>query len=131
MPHRLTFAVWKKSMSLRFAFESLIFFAVLIVFQYDISLFNKDLHLSMQELRSFNLFKVEIIRKEDLPTSLKMTADRAARPDEGGHRRSLEEVLEVESSAELASWTLTELHQAKDTIHEELSHELHLAGAEI
>jgi len=34
MPHRFTFAVWKKSMSLRYLIESLIFFTCLLFFQY-------------------------------------------------------------------------------------------------
>lgn len=61
LPHRCTFAVWKKSMSLRYMIESLIFVIILIVFQVEISAFNQDLHLSMRELKEFDLLNEEIV----------------------------------------------------------------------
>jgi len=53
LPHRFTFAVWKKSMSLRYFIESLIFFGCLLFFQYFVSDFNKKLSLSIREIKEF------------------------------------------------------------------------------
>ena len=36
-PHSLSFVVWKKSMKLRHLIENIIFFLLLIVFQYEVS----------------------------------------------------------------------------------------------
>ena len=67
LPHRCTFAVWKKSMMLRYLIEAFIYFTILLVFQYEISAFNKDLHLAMRELKEFNLLHDEIISKGGTP----------------------------------------------------------------
>jgi len=45
--------VWKKSISLRYFFETFLFFALVILFQYEVSAFNKDLHVSIDELTLF------------------------------------------------------------------------------
>ena len=63
MPHRCTLAVWKKSMSLRYSIEAIIFFLLLFIFQFEMSQFNKDLHLSMRELKEFNILNNEIVAK--------------------------------------------------------------------
>lgn len=55
MPHQFTLFVWKKSMSLRYAIEALIFFLILLVLQFEVSAFNKDLHLAMRELKEFDI----------------------------------------------------------------------------
>jgi len=63
MPHRFTFAVWKKSMNLRYLIESLIFFACLVFFQYEVSTLNRELHLSIREIEEFELLKQQILAK--------------------------------------------------------------------
>jgi len=49
-------------MSLRYAIESLIFFVILLIFQFEISAFNKDLHLSIQEIEEFKQLNEEIVK---------------------------------------------------------------------
>ena len=66
-PHRFTLAVWKKSMSLRYLIESFLFFVLLLVFQFEISAFNKDLRISIRELKEFDLLSDEIIKKGGTP----------------------------------------------------------------
>jgi hypothetical protein len=61
MPHQWTLAVWKKSMSLRYAIEILLYFAICITFQFEISAFNYDLHLASEELAYFDLLNQSII----------------------------------------------------------------------
>ena len=53
MPHYMTKSVWLRSMSVRFFIETIIFFAIVVVYQYEISLFNRDLHLSIEELAHY------------------------------------------------------------------------------
>ena len=48
-------------MSLRYFIEASIFVIILFVFQYEISSFNKDLHLAMRELKEFEILNEEII----------------------------------------------------------------------
>ena len=44
-PHRFTYRVWHQSMNLRYFIEMTFFLVFLIFFQYNISAFNKDVHL--------------------------------------------------------------------------------------
>lgn len=48
-------------MSLRYMIESLIFVIILVIFQVEISAFNTDLHVSMRELKEFDLLNKEIV----------------------------------------------------------------------
>ena len=50
-------------MSLRFAIELFLYFVILIIFQYEISLFNQDLHLAIKELAEFDLLNKEIVKQ--------------------------------------------------------------------
>ena len=61
LPHRFTLAVWKKSMSLRYMIEAFIFFVILLIFQYEVSGFNRDIHISIRELHEFDLLNKEIL----------------------------------------------------------------------
>jgi len=54
-------------MNLRYAIESLIFFVLLIGFQYEISTFNKALHLSIADIEEFELLKQLIVSKGGNP----------------------------------------------------------------
>ena len=121
MPHGLTYAVWKKSMSLRYAIESVIFLAVLCIFQYEISLFNKDLHLAMRELHEFELINDEIVihgglrydpeNPWDLHEILRSVQDEGVHDEDVDvgeeHRRSrrLAEFKHIEN-VDLSTWTL-------------------------
>ena len=67
MAHSCSFVVWKKSMSLRYVIETTIFFLVLLLFQFEVSLFNKDLHMSMREMELFETFSQEITSKGGKP----------------------------------------------------------------
>ena len=60
MPHYLTKQVWLRSMSVRYLLETLVFFALVAVYQYEVSLFNKDLHLSIDELAHYRALESEI-----------------------------------------------------------------------
>ena len=62
-PHSLSFVVWKKSMNLRHLIEIIIFFLLLIVFQYEVSLLNTDLHISIDELVIFRKVEAEIVQR--------------------------------------------------------------------
>ena len=50
-------------MSLRYAIEVLVYFVILITFQYKISAFNQNLGLAIKELAEFDLLNEEIIKK--------------------------------------------------------------------
>ena len=67
MAHSCSFVVWKKSMNLRYILETTIFFLVLLLFQFEVSLFNKDLHLSMREKELFETLSQEITAKGGKP----------------------------------------------------------------
>ena len=67
LPHRCTFAVWKKSMNLRYLIEAIIYVLILVVFQYEISLFNKDLHLAIREMHEFDLLHDLILERGGKP----------------------------------------------------------------
>ena len=54
-------------MNLRYIIEGIIFFTILAVFQYEMSAFNKDLHLSIFEMHEFNLLSEQIILKGGTP----------------------------------------------------------------
>lgn len=62
-PHFFSFAVWKKSMSLRHLIEIMIFFLLLVVFQYEVSKLNVDLHLSIEELAKFREIEALIVER--------------------------------------------------------------------
>ena len=60
MPHYLTRQVWLRSMSVRYLLETIVFFALVFVYQYEVTLFNKDLHLSITELAHYRALEGEI-----------------------------------------------------------------------
>jgi hypothetical protein len=51
--HLFSYVVWKKSISLRYFFETFMFMVLVIFFQYEVSGFNKDLHVYIDELIHF------------------------------------------------------------------------------
>ena len=53
-------------MSLRYLIEAIIFFALMAVFQYEISRFNKDLHISIDEYNRFKELEHEIVARGGL-----------------------------------------------------------------
>ena len=66
MPHQFNIQVWKYSMSLRYLIETVIFFMLMIVFQYEISSFNQDLHLSIVEYERFKELQLELKDRGEL-----------------------------------------------------------------
>ena len=60
MPHQFNIQVWKQSMSLRYLIETVIFFGLMAVFQFEVSSFNKDLHISIDEYNRFKELEEEI-----------------------------------------------------------------------
>ena len=60
MPHSFTFQVWLKSMNMRYLLEICLFFTLMVVFQYEISVFNADLHKSIDEIEHYRALKAEI-----------------------------------------------------------------------
>ena len=48
-------------MSLRYILESLLFLAAMLVFQYYVSAFNKDLYISIVEVKIYTDLKAEIL----------------------------------------------------------------------
>lgn len=61
LPHMLSFQVWKKSMNLRYMIEAGIYGGILLLYQYEISAFNKDLHIAMREIVEFEILNKEIV----------------------------------------------------------------------
>ena len=55
--------MWKRSVSLRYLIESLLFLILLIVFQYEVSKFNVDLHLSIVEVTVYQSLQDELAAK--------------------------------------------------------------------
>ena len=53
-------------MSLRYLIEATIFFMLMAVFQYEISAFNKDLHISIDEYLRFKALENEIVARGGL-----------------------------------------------------------------
>ena len=135
MPHRFTLAVWKKSMSLRYAIEALLFFVVLLVFQFEISAFNKDLHLSIREMHEFELLNDEIFdhggeRYDPSIGSHRFLSTQNVTATTESSARIL--VFEhIDGTVDLSSWTLEELYAAQEELHKELHNELVLSGKEI
>lgn len=52
-PHLFSFVVWKKSISLRYFLETILFFVLVTVFQNEVSAFNKNLHSSIDDVIPF------------------------------------------------------------------------------
>jgi len=52
-PHLFSFVVWKKSISFRYLLETILFFILIGIIQTEVSSFNKDLHLSIDEVAHF------------------------------------------------------------------------------
>ena len=61
--HRYVFNVWKKSLSLRYLIESLIFFAALLIFQIEISAFNSNLQITIIEVVMYQTLQDEIVSR--------------------------------------------------------------------
>ena len=59
--------VWERSISLRYIIEMIVFFGLMLFFQYEISLFNKDLHVSIEEVTHFKALEHEL-ESRNLPT---------------------------------------------------------------
>ena len=53
-------------MSLRYLIESLLFLILLIVFQYEVSKFNVDLHLSIVEVTVYQSLQDELATKSQI-----------------------------------------------------------------
>ena len=66
MPHQFNIQVWKRSMSLRYLIETFVFFGLMAFFQYEISRFNKDLHISIDEYKRFRELEDEIVARGGL-----------------------------------------------------------------
>ena len=54
-------------MNLRYLIESAIFFMAMIIFQIEVSAFNKDLHISVAEVQIYSVIKEEIIARGGSP----------------------------------------------------------------
>ena len=67
MTHQFNIKVWQKSMGLRYLIEATFFFMLMFVFQYEISLFNKDLHIAIHEIELWKELKHELERR-NLPS---------------------------------------------------------------
>ena len=50
-------------MNLRYLMESALFFIAMIIFQIEVSTINKDLHISVAEVKIYQLMKDEIVAK--------------------------------------------------------------------
>ena len=50
-------------MCVRHPFETLVFFGVMAFFQFEISQFNKDLHISIDEYNHFTALEHEIVKR--------------------------------------------------------------------
>ena len=66
MPHQFNIQVWKQSMRLRYLIETFIFFGLMAFFQFEISSFNQDLHISIDEYTRFKALKHEIVERGGL-----------------------------------------------------------------
>ena len=65
MPHQFTIQVWKKSMGLRNIIDTILFFALMTFFQYEISLFNRDLHITINEVAEFKALEKELEARDE------------------------------------------------------------------
>ena len=50
-------------MGLRYLIEATLFFMLMFVFQYEISLFNKDLHIAIHEIEKWKELEHELERR--------------------------------------------------------------------
>ena len=131
MPHYMTKSVWLRSMSVRFFIETIIFFAIVVVYQYEISLFNRDLHLSIEELAHYRALEKEIEARGGY------VADSISSHAEGGgkhsHRRYLfdaeeedgeeREDIEEEETINYSAMSMEELIEDKHHVHDILLEE--------
>ena len=90
-------------MSLRYLIEIVIFFSLMAFFQYEISRFNKDLHISIDEYTLFKALEHEIVERGGVTWkdshgyggnaatdhSGGHAADHGSEADSGHHRRIL------------------------------------------
>ena len=59
-PHSCSFSVWKRSLSLRYGIEALIYIVIMLVFQLQVSSFNTDLQTSALEITLEKAMREEI-----------------------------------------------------------------------
>ena len=140
----MTFTVWKKSMSLRYLIETLLFFCLMLVFQYEVSAFNKDLHISIDEREHFLQLEHEIVARGGLTykdshctgciyhsgidVSHPSTEDGHSSTD-GHHLRDL--AGGGDTDYDFSDYTLEELQKEEEEVHNILIDEFHLVRIEL
>ena len=71
-PHFLSFRVWAESINLRYFIEMVMYFALLITFQYYVVAYNKDLHILTSEIEETKVLDGKILETslliEEAPT---------------------------------------------------------------
>ena len=125
LPHPMNFSVWKKSMSLRYLIETLLFFALMLVFQYEVSAFNKDLHISIEERSHFLQLEHEIVARGGL-TYKETHCEGCSHYSATASDHSSSEVIASHSSAESHD-SLSSEYQEHDS-NESVHHRRNLAG---
>ena len=146
LPHPMTFSVWKKSMSLRYLIETLLFFALMLVFQYEVSAFNKDLHISIEERSHFLQLEHEIVARGGLTykdTHCEGCSHNSASASD--HSSTGSDVSHVSSDSahhrrylagggeeyDFSSYTLEQLQEEEEEVHTILLEEFHLVRVEL
>ena len=125
-PHQFSFIVWKKSISLRYILETILFFILMIIFQSQVSGFNKNLHGSIDEVRNFQTLGNEIISRGGTLYS-GLEGDRMLKETNSPLKsKKIEEKLRKNSGGrglyeiDYSKLNLKEMQETRETLHDEL-----------
>ena len=111
----------------RYLIETFIFFALMVFFQYSVSQFNKDLHVSINENNTFKALEVEIQARGGLSYPERSRSSEHVTNIEHDHDESGSNLLRrvLSGSGEpldLSTLTLGEIQHEEEVLHEVLVH---------
>ena len=116
-PHRFSYRVWLQSMNLRYFIEMAFFAMNVLIFQYYLSMFNKDLHMvnyEIKELIDMGVYEQtadgRILAKSISERELSAMAANSTFEDSNAFKAHVEEVKEILAhEIDLAVWELEEV----------------------
>ena len=129
-------------MSLRYIIESILFLCAMLIFQTQVSAFNKDLHISIVEVKIYVDLKAEILSRGGTLYESHSSDSHHLRDLGGGSSdlhsgeiyEDLKKMLETVKhggKVDFSVFTLPKLIEKQKHLHDEMVHEFHLVIVEL
>ena len=136
-------------MSLRYLIETFVFFGLMAFFQFEISRFNKDLHISIDEYLRFRALEDEIAARGGLTYRETHGAGVSGHHADGADHQAAGESGHADSDAgsndhhgrllsggggdhrDVHSMTLEEMQSEEEVLHKDMVHEFDLVREEL